>query len=194
MFFLVLAGTGCVMAFESEIDSLFHPSPLKVIPHGDALSLGEMLPRVAAELRPQEDVQNCVTSAKPTNSYPKAQAESKKCVLSVRVESCGVFAIKSWAYRRSQVSLRVCSFTPYLKEKSFQSAVLQKIMATPEGLEPPTYWFEANRSIQLSYGVSIWILLRRSVSCLVMPHSQRSRGSVRHKRQKELKDNGFRVR
>src|SRR5262245_23191601 len=37
-------------------------------------------------------------------------------------------------------------------------------MATPEGLEPPTYWFEANRSIQLSYGVSIWILLRRSVS------------------------------
>jgi hypothetical protein len=22
----------------------------------------------------------------------------------------------------------------------------------PEGLEPPAYWFEANRSIQLSYG------------------------------------------
>ncbi len=25
-------------------------------------------------------------------------------------------------------------------------------MARPEGLEPPAYWFEANRSIQLSYG------------------------------------------
>jgi hypothetical protein len=25
-------------------------------------------------------------------------------------------------------------------------------MVRPEGLEPPAYWFEANRSIQLSYG------------------------------------------
>ena len=28
-------------------------------------------------------------------------------------------------------------------------------MATPEGFEAPAYWFEANRSIQLSYGVVI---------------------------------------
>jgi uncharacterized iron-regulated membrane protein len=69
LFFLVLAGTGCVMAFESEIDSFFHPSLFKVIPHGGAWSLSEILPRVAAELRPQEHVQNCVTSAKPTSSY-----------------------------------------------------------------------------------------------------------------------------
>jgi hypothetical protein len=27
-----------------------------------------------------------------------------------------------------------------------------KDLARPEGLEPPAYWFEANRSIQLSYG------------------------------------------
>jgi hypothetical protein len=26
------------------------------------------------------------------------------------------------------------------------------ILVRPEGLEPPAYWFEANRSIQLSYG------------------------------------------
>ncbi len=25
-------------------------------------------------------------------------------------------------------------------------------MARPEGLEPPAYWFEASRSIHLSYG------------------------------------------
>jgi hypothetical protein len=27
-----------------------------------------------------------------------------------------------------------------------------KEMVRPEGLEPPAYWFEASRSIQLSYG------------------------------------------
>ena len=31
-------------------------------------------------------------------------------------------------------------------------------MATPEGLEPPAYWFEANRSIHLSYGAVLPIL------------------------------------
>jgi uncharacterized iron-regulated membrane protein len=69
VFFLVLAGTGCVMAFESEIDCFFHPSLLNVVPHGDVLSLSAILPRIAAELRPHEHVQTCVTSAKPTNSY-----------------------------------------------------------------------------------------------------------------------------
>jgi hypothetical protein len=27
-----------------------------------------------------------------------------------------------------------------------------RTMVRPEGLEPPAYWFEASRSIQLSYG------------------------------------------
>ena len=69
VFFLVLAGTGCVMAFESEIDRSLHPSLLKVVPNGDALPLSEILPRIAGELRPHEHVQTCVTSARPTNSY-----------------------------------------------------------------------------------------------------------------------------
>jgi hypothetical protein len=27
-----------------------------------------------------------------------------------------------------------------------------ELLVRPEGLEPPAYWFEASRSIQLSYG------------------------------------------
>ena len=33
------------------------------------------------------------------------------------------------------------------------------LLARPEGLEPPAYWFEANRSIQLSYGRAITMTL-----------------------------------
>ena len=33
-----------------------------------------------------------------------------------------------------------------------KSPALFEWLARPEGLEPPAYWFEANRSIQLSYG------------------------------------------
>ena len=32
-------------------------------------------------------------------------------------------------------------------------------MARPEGLEPPAYWFEANRSIRLSYGRALHLPL-----------------------------------
>lgn len=66
---LILAATGCVMAFESEIDGLLHPSLFKVSPHGDALSLGSIIPNVTAELRPQEHIQVCLISSKPMISY-----------------------------------------------------------------------------------------------------------------------------
>src|SRR5271168_773795 len=34
---------------------------------------------------------------------------------------------------------------------SIAPAIVRELVR-PEGLEPPAYWFEANRSIQLSYG------------------------------------------
>jgi hypothetical protein len=33
-----------------------------------------------------------------------------------------------------------------------RSTRLLRRLVRPEGLEPPAYWFEASRSIQLSYG------------------------------------------
>jgi hypothetical protein len=36
--------------------------------------------------------------------------------------------------------------------KSLVNYHFKEAVARPEGLEPPAYWFEANRSIQLSYG------------------------------------------
>ena len=32
------------------------------------------------------------------------------------------------------------------------SGLRREMLARPEGLEPPAYWFEASRSIRLSYG------------------------------------------
>jgi uncharacterized iron-regulated membrane protein len=65
---LVLATTGSIMAFESEIDGFFHPSLFNVVPHGEALPLTAIIPSVTAVLRPQEHIQICVTSSKPTIS------------------------------------------------------------------------------------------------------------------------------
>jgi hypothetical protein len=47
---LVLAMTGCIMAFETQIDAILHPSLFRVIPQGQALPLSAILPRVQREL------------------------------------------------------------------------------------------------------------------------------------------------
>ena len=59
----------------------------------------------------------------------------------------------------------------FLSKKTFASsfppnskvirASIRIEVATPEGLEPAAYWFEANRSIHLRYGVSLSIFSRR---------------------------------
>ena len=60
-------------------------------------------------------------------------------------------------------------------------ACVQEGLARPEGLEPPTYWFEASRSIQLSYGRAVLSLPRRAAKSTqsfiahVAPASRRPR-------------------
>src|SRR5579871_975510 len=50
-----------------------------------------------------------------------------------------------WAHSRF-INLQQC------RESRRNQLRLKEIVARPERLELPTYWFEANRSIQLSYG------------------------------------------
>jgi uncharacterized iron-regulated membrane protein len=66
---LVLAMTGCIMAFETQIDAILHPSLFRVIPQGQALPLSAILPRVQRELGDREHVQIAIVSAEPTHSY-----------------------------------------------------------------------------------------------------------------------------
>ena len=48
--------------------------------------------------------------------------------------------------------------------------MLRGTVVRPEGLEPPAYWFEANRSIQLSYGRGSSSLYVRVARLGVRPH------------------------
>jgi uncharacterized iron-regulated membrane protein len=66
---LVLAVTGCVMAFEARIDAFLHPSLFRVVPRERALALSEILPRVQAELKPSEHIQVAIVAAETARSY-----------------------------------------------------------------------------------------------------------------------------
>lgn len=66
-FLLVLAGTGCIMAFEPDIDRLLHPSLFRVTPSGEALPLSVLAAKVAAVMRSDERIGIYILPGKPDN-------------------------------------------------------------------------------------------------------------------------------
>jgi uncharacterized iron-regulated membrane protein len=67
-FLLILAVTGCIMAFESDIDRLLHPSLFRVNPSGPALPLTTLAANVAGALKPDERIAIYILPKKPENS------------------------------------------------------------------------------------------------------------------------------
>src|SRR5690349_17115418 len=57
-------------------------------------------------------------------------------------QACGLASIAHYRYK---TLFRFC-------ESGGKCLRRWEILVRPEGLEPPAYWFEASRSIQLSYG------------------------------------------
>ena len=72
------------------------------------------------------------------------------CRVSPARSSKGVptFEVNTWFHGNPSAD-RSCSVRDELGCK------LMKALVRPEGLEPPAYWFEASRSIQLSYGRTV---------------------------------------
>lgn len=68
VFLVLLALTGCIMAFESDIDRLLHPSLLQVTPSGEALPLTTLAAHVAGMMRPYERIENYILPRKPESS------------------------------------------------------------------------------------------------------------------------------
>jgi uncharacterized iron-regulated membrane protein len=68
-FLLLLGATGCVMAFESEIDHLLHPTLFRVTPGGQALPLTKLASQVVVVMQPGERIGVCVLPVKPDVAY-----------------------------------------------------------------------------------------------------------------------------
>ena len=69
LFLLILGVTGSILAFESEIDQLLHPSLFKVFPQGEPLSITTLSTNVAAAKPPGESVRLRCIASKPALSY-----------------------------------------------------------------------------------------------------------------------------
>lgn len=65
---LILAATGCIMAFESEIDALLHPSLFYVTAMGQPLPIAVLTINVTAVMRSDERIGTYIFPAKPDKS------------------------------------------------------------------------------------------------------------------------------
>jgi uncharacterized iron-regulated membrane protein len=65
---LILGATGCIMAFEPDIDGMLHPSLFRVSPSGQSLPLTTLAANVAGVMRPDERIGIYILPTKPDNS------------------------------------------------------------------------------------------------------------------------------
>jgi len=69
LFLLILGVSGSVMAFSGEIDSLLHPSLLRVVSQGQPLPWGQLASSAASGLHPGESIGSCIPSSRADASY-----------------------------------------------------------------------------------------------------------------------------
>lgn len=87
VFLLLLGATGSIMAFESDIDQLLHPSLFHVTPVGKALPLGTLAGNAAATLGPGERIGIYILPVKPDLSYGFTVFAAKKLPRQIFVDA-----------------------------------------------------------------------------------------------------------
>lgn len=87
VFLLLLGATGSIMAFESDIDQLLHPSLFHVTPVGKALPLGTLAGSAAATLGPGERIGIYILPVKPDLSYGFTVFAAKKLPRQIFVDA-----------------------------------------------------------------------------------------------------------
>lgn len=86
VFLLFLGATGSIMAFESDIDQLLHPSLFHVTPVGKALPLDTLAGNAGATLGPGERIGIYILPVKPDLSYGFTVFAAKKLPRQVFVD------------------------------------------------------------------------------------------------------------